>query len=68
MIQEYFDKIPLQEKRQLLVQLEDGLPHIFPMILHPDFVLQKYPQHMDVRNGHNLVELRMMEVFHKANM
>jgi hypothetical protein len=54
-----------------LVQPEDDLPHSLPMIPHSNFVLHiDHPtdHFLDIRIGHDLVELRMTEVFQEADL
>jgi hypothetical protein len=70
MVQEQLDQLPLQHEEQILVQPEDDTPYILPMIPHSDFVLQEDPltnQCLDIRVHHDLVEMRMMEVFQQVD-
>jgi hypothetical protein len=52
-----------------VVQPVDDAPYTLPTIPHPDIVLQdpKIDQSLDIRVLHDLVELRMMEVFQQVD-
>jgi hypothetical protein len=64
-VQEQFDLIPLQQEEPLLVQPEDDVPYTLPTISHLEVVLHdlEIDQSLDIVVHHDLVELRMMEVF-----
>ena len=64
-VQEQFDLIPLQQEEPLLVQPKDDVPYTLPTISHLEVVLHDLDidQNLDIIVHHDLVELRMMEVF-----
>jgi hypothetical protein len=68
-VQEQLDLIPLQQEEPLLVQLEDDVPYTLPTILHLEVVLRilEMDQCLDIKVHHDLVELRMMEVFQQVD-
>jgi hypothetical protein len=59
----------LQQEEPLLVQPKDDVPYTLPTIPHSEVVLQvpEMDQSLDIRVHHDLVELRMMEVFQQVD-
>jgi hypothetical protein len=69
-VHEKLDQTPLQQEEPLLVQPEDDVPFTFPSIPHHEIVLQdpEIDQSLAIRFHHDLVELKMMEVFQQLDV